>query len=107
LERSINEKASYKTYWSKCRYPADRQPRPANQLPAFVHFRPLQSALQALHDIVARQIPLNINSVVLAETSDEEIVGLAGLAQKLPITLRFICVLGITFVLFSLQGAGI
>jgi molybdenum cofactor biosynthesis enzyme MoaA len=66
----------------------------------------LQSALQALHDIVARQIPLKINSVVLADTNDEEIIGLAGLAQKLPITLRFICVLGITFGLFSLQGAG-
>jgi cyclic pyranopterin phosphate synthase len=49
-----------------------------------------ESVLQALHDIVARQIPLKINSVVLADTSDEEIVGLAGLAQKLPITLRFI-----------------
>jgi cyclic pyranopterin phosphate synthase len=49
-----------------------------------------ESVLQGLHDIVARQIPLKINSVVLADTSDEEIVGLAGLAKKLPITLRFI-----------------
>ena len=48
------------------------------------------NVLQTLQDIIERRIPLKINSVILADTSDEEIIGLARLAQKFPITLRFI-----------------
>lgn len=50
----------------------------------------LQDAMRTLHGIIERRIPLKINSVVLADTSDEEIIGLAGLARQYPITLRFI-----------------
>lgn len=50
----------------------------------------LDAVLKTLHGIIAYQIPLKINSVVLADTSDEEIVGLADLARQYPITLRFI-----------------
>ena len=48
------------------------------------------NVMQSLHGILDRQIPLKINSVVLDDTSDEEIVGLADLARKYSITLRFI-----------------
>ena len=48
------------------------------------------NVMQTLQDIIERRIPLKINSVILADTSDEEIIGLALLAQKFPITLRFI-----------------
>jgi cyclic pyranopterin phosphate synthase len=48
------------------------------------------NVMQTLHGIIDRQIALKINSVVLDDTSDEEIVGLADLARKNPITLRFI-----------------
>jgi cyclic pyranopterin phosphate synthase len=46
--------------------------------------------MQTLEGIVRRRIPLKVNSVVLADTSDKEIDGLAGLARQYPITLRFI-----------------
>ncbi len=46
--------------------------------------------MQSLDGIIGRGIPLKINSVVLADTSDEEIIRLAGLAREYPITLRFI-----------------
>lgn len=50
----------------------------------------LKSVLQTVNGILARRIPLKINSVILEDTSDDEIIRLAGLAQKYPITLRFI-----------------
>jgi cyclic pyranopterin phosphate synthase len=50
----------------------------------------LEAVLQTLHGVIARAIPLKINSVVLKDTSDEEIIQLAGLARNYPITLRFI-----------------
>jgi cyclic pyranopterin phosphate synthase len=50
----------------------------------------LGNVIKALHGIIERRISLKINSVVLADTSDEEIVSLADLAQNLPLTLRFI-----------------
>ncbi|MDT8334413.1 MAG: GTP 3',8-cyclase MoaA [Desulfurivibrionaceae bacterium] len=50
----------------------------------------LESVLATLQGTLARRIPLKVNSVVLADTSDREILSLAGLAQKLPLTLRFI-----------------
>ncbi len=46
--------------------------------------------LVTLHGVLARQIPLKVNSVVLEDTSDEEILRLASLAEKYPLTLRFI-----------------
>ena len=49
-----------------------------------------ENVMQSLHGIIDREIPLKINSVVLDDTSDEEIAGLADLARKYPITLRFI-----------------
>ena len=50
----------------------------------------LEDVLQTLHAIIERRIPLKINSVVLADTSDEEMLRLAALARQHPITLRFI-----------------
>jgi cyclic pyranopterin phosphate synthase len=50
----------------------------------------LDSVLQTFHGAIKRNIPLKINSVVLDDTSDEEIINLAELAQNFPVTLRFI-----------------
>ncbi len=50
----------------------------------------LDSVLQTLHGALAREMPLKINSVVLDDTSDQEVIKLAGLAKQFPITLRFI-----------------
>ena len=50
----------------------------------------LQSVQQTLHGILERNIPLKINSVILNDTSDKEIVQLAALARDYPLTLRFI-----------------
>ncbi len=50
----------------------------------------LKAVLQTMHGVLARNIPLKINSVVLKDTSDDEIIQLAGLARDFPITLRFI-----------------
>ncbi len=50
----------------------------------------LKAVLQTIHGVLARDIPLKINSVVLKDTSDDEIIQLAGLARDFPITLRFI-----------------
>jgi len=50
----------------------------------------LEAVLQTIHGVLARDIPLKINSVVLKDTSDNEIIQLAGLARDFPITLRFI-----------------
>jgi cyclic pyranopterin phosphate synthase len=50
----------------------------------------LEAVLQTVHGILARGTPLKINSVVLEDTSDDEIKQLAGLARDFPVTLRFI-----------------
>jgi len=50
----------------------------------------LEAVLQTIHGVLARSIPLKINSVVLGDTSDDEIVRMAELARDFPITLRFI-----------------
>jgi cyclic pyranopterin phosphate synthase len=50
----------------------------------------LDAVLQTVYGALARDIPLKINSVVLKDTSDDEIIQLAELARDFPITLRFI-----------------
>ena len=50
----------------------------------------LEAVLQTVHGAIAMGIPLKINSVVLEDTSDNEIIQLAGLPRDYPITLRFI-----------------
>lgn len=50
----------------------------------------LEPVLETLQGLLVRAIPLKINSVVLADTSDAEIVRLATLPREYPITLRFI-----------------
>ncbi|MDW7772363.1 MAG: GTP 3',8-cyclase MoaA [Desulfobulbaceae bacterium] len=50
----------------------------------------LESVLQTMHGALDRNMALKINSVVLEDTSDEEIIELSGLARKFPLTLRFI-----------------
>ena len=50
----------------------------------------LEAVLQTMHGVLAHSIPLKINSVVLKDTSDDEIIKLAGLARDFPIALRFI-----------------
>ena len=50
----------------------------------------LEAVLQTVHGVLARSIPLKINSVVLKDTSDDEIIQLAGLARDFPIALRLI-----------------
>jgi len=50
----------------------------------------LDSVLQTFHGALERNIPLKVNSVVLDDTGDREIIRLAELARDFPITLRFI-----------------
>jgi cyclic pyranopterin phosphate synthase len=50
----------------------------------------LPAVLETLHGALDRNIPLKVNSVVLDDTSDAEIMELADLARKYPLTLRFI-----------------
>ena len=50
----------------------------------------LDAVLQTVEGILARKIPLKINSVILDDTIDEEIMHLSDLAREHPITLRFI-----------------
>ncbi len=50
----------------------------------------LDSVLQTLHAAIALKIPLKINSVVLENTTNAEILRLSELAKIFPITLRFI-----------------
>lgn len=50
----------------------------------------LNAVLETIHGVLARSIPLKINSVVLGDTTDEEILRLASLARDFPVTLRFI-----------------
>ncbi|MCB2187790.1 MAG: GTP 3',8-cyclase MoaA [Deltaproteobacteria bacterium] len=48
------------------------------------------AVINTFHGILERNIPLKINTVVLEDTSDEEILSLSSLAQKFPVSLRFI-----------------
>ncbi|MBU0480729.1 MAG: GTP 3',8-cyclase MoaA [Proteobacteria bacterium] len=50
----------------------------------------LNGVLETLHGALDRDIPLKVNSVILEDTSDQEIRSLARLAENHPITLRFI-----------------
>jgi cyclic pyranopterin phosphate synthase len=50
----------------------------------------LDAVLATLYGAIKRDIPLKINSVVLDDTTDGEIISLAALAERLPISLRFI-----------------
>ena len=50
----------------------------------------LESVLETVHGTLAKGIPLKINSVVLEDTTDNEIIQVAGLARNFPITIRFI-----------------
>ncbi len=50
----------------------------------------LSSVLQTVHGAITRKIPLKINSVILEDTCDDEIIQLASLARDYPVTLRFI-----------------
>jgi cyclic pyranopterin phosphate synthase len=50
----------------------------------------LDAVLQTVHGVLDRSIPLKINSVVLKDTGDDEIIQLAGLARDFPIDVRFI-----------------
>lgn len=50
----------------------------------------LDSVLESLHSALKLGIPLKVNSVILEDTQDGEILHLSSLAQKHPITLRFI-----------------
>jgi cyclic pyranopterin phosphate synthase len=50
----------------------------------------LEAVLQTLEGVLARDIPLKINSVVLKDTSDDEIIRLAELVRDFPLDLRFI-----------------
>jgi cyclic pyranopterin phosphate synthase len=50
----------------------------------------LDPVLQTLHGALALGIPLKINSVVLEDTSDGEVIKLAGLARTFPVAVRFI-----------------
>lgn len=50
----------------------------------------LDNVLGTMHGCLEREIPLKINTVVLEETTDENILTIAGLAKKYPLTVRFI-----------------
>jgi len=50
----------------------------------------LADVMRTMHGIIERRIHLKINSVVLEDTSDKEIVCLAALSREFPITVRFI-----------------
>ncbi|MFH7319338.1 GTP 3',8-cyclase MoaA [Desulfurivibrio sp. D14AmB] len=50
----------------------------------------LDPVLETLQGLIARAIPFKINSVVLEDTTDEEIVRLVALTESQPVTLRFI-----------------
>ena len=49
-----------------------------------------EEVIQTLQSIIEHRIPLKINSVVLEDTTDEEIIRLAGFARDFPISVRFI-----------------
>jgi GTP 3',8-cyclase len=50
----------------------------------------LEDVLRTFHGALERSIPLKVNSVVLEDTKDEELLSLVGLSKKNPVTVRFI-----------------
>ncbi|MCK4838806.1 MAG: GTP 3',8-cyclase MoaA [Desulfobulbaceae bacterium] len=50
----------------------------------------LDGVLETLHGTLDRNIPLKVNSVILSDTNNDEIIRLATLARDYPISLRFI-----------------
>jgi cyclic pyranopterin phosphate synthase len=50
----------------------------------------LNNVLATMHGCLEQEIPLKINTVVLEDTTDENILAIAGLAKKYPLTVRFI-----------------
>ena len=50
----------------------------------------LNNVLATMHGCLEQEIPLKINTVVLEEMTDENILAIAGLAKKYPLTVRFI-----------------
>ncbi len=50
----------------------------------------LNNVLATMHGCLEQEIPLKINTVVLEDTTDENIFAIAGLAKKYPLTVRFI-----------------
>ncbi len=50
----------------------------------------LDNVLATMHGCLEREIPLKINTVVLEETTDENILSIAGLAKQYPLIVRFI-----------------
>ncbi|MBN2410651.1 radical SAM protein [candidate division KSB1 bacterium] len=50
----------------------------------------LDQVLQNLHELLAKDIPVKINTVVLDDMPVSELLSLAALAQKLPVEVRFI-----------------
>ena len=50
----------------------------------------VDQVLQNLHELLAKKIPVKINSVVLDDMPVSELLSLASLAQKLPVEVRFI-----------------
>lgn len=50
----------------------------------------LAPVLATLHGCLARRLPLKINSVILEDTTDAEILALADLPRRHPLSLRFI-----------------
>ncbi len=50
----------------------------------------LEDVLRTFHGALERNIPLKVNSVVLEDSKDEELLSLIGLCEKNPVTVRFI-----------------
>lgn len=50
----------------------------------------LDRVLRTFHGALRKKIPLKLNSVVLADTKDADLLGLAELARRHPVTVRFI-----------------
>ena len=50
----------------------------------------LDNVLAVFHEALRLKIPLKVNSVVMEETTDEDMVGMAELIRENPISLRFI-----------------
>ena len=50
----------------------------------------LDEVLRTFHGAIALNIPVKVNSVVLEDTDDDELLSLIGLSKKHPVTVRFI-----------------
>lgn len=50
----------------------------------------LEDVMRTFHGALERNIPLKVNSVVLEDTADEELLNLVGLCENNPVTVRFI-----------------